>query len=392
MLTRKALLVVFIVLSLVIPTLAAFPVAQSPEQDETTIKINTELVNFDIQALNKKTGRPINGLMPENFEIYENGVKQTISNFSQDKLPLSVLIMLDVSGSVEGISTELREATIKALNLLKPEDEVSLMAFATGVGALNTFTRDKKIIIDNIENVRLKTIAFGRSTAFNDATYQAIDHIKQFANPGYRKVIVTITDNIVLKPLQKEKQEVITTLLEAGITMNGLLVEDTTRISPIPGAQSANRNVSRPNPQLELIPGSNTTINPRSTQGGPTRRPNGRGQGTMRSTVTPDIRVLPEERPPVVANSGSGVGRDVIDEYVQETGGEIIDARKAPIEEKFVELIEHLRARYSVGFVSSNTKNDGKLRKLKIKVVSSGKEINDVAVKTKRGYFTLEEK
>lgn len=390
MLTRKIFLVVILIVSLFIPTLAQLPIPQSTPQGEETIKINTELVNFDVQVLNKKTGNPLNGLKEHNFEVYENGVKQTLTNFSQDKLPLSVLIMLDVSGSVEGISTELREATVKALSLLKPEDEVSLMAFATGTGAINGFTKNKKSIIDRVEELRLKTIAFGRATAFNTGTSEAIKHINKYANPNYRKVIIAITDNIVLKPSAREKQEVITNLLEAGVTMSGLLVEDVTRTSPIASPNLANRNVSRPPTcsPAEFVEGSNTLVALSSVQGGTTKGP-GRIQNTPHPR--PNIRVLPEQRPTVVANSGSGVGSDVIDEYVQETGGEIIDARKATVEEKFVELVEHLRSRYSVAYVSSNPESDGKLRKLKIKLVSEGKEVKDVAVKSKRGYFAPKE-
>ncbi|KAF0236497.1 MAG: von Willebrand factor type A, partial [bacterium] len=242
MLIRKIFLVIFLIVSLFIPTLAQFPNPKLTQEDEETIRINTELVSFDIQVLNKKTSNPLNGLTVDNFEIYENGVKQNISNFSQDKLPLSVLILLDVSGSVEGISTELREATIKALNLLKPEDEVSLMAFASDTGAINAFTRDKQAIIDNIEQVRLKTIALGRGTVFNKAASDAIKHIKQFASPNYRKVIIAITDNIVLRPSSKEKQKIITNLLEEGITMSGLLVGGISSLSPITSARLANRN------------------------------------------------------------------------------------------------------------------------------------------------------
>ncbi|MBI4851992.1 MAG: VWA domain-containing protein [Acidobacteria bacterium] len=387
MLAKKIFLVIFLVILLFIPTLAQLPNSQSNSQsnqeNEATIKINTELVSFDVQVLSKKTNTPLNSLTLDNFEVYENGVKQNLSSFSQDKLPLSVLVLLDVSGSVEGISAELKEATIRALNLLKPEDEVSLMAFATGTGALDGFTKDKQIVIDNIEQIRLKTIASGRTTAFNLAASDAINHIKKFASPNYRKVIITITDNIIVKPSSKEKQKVITSLLEAGITISGLLVKDTSKISPIISARLANRN-SQPILRPALIPGPDT--NPQNVQRGAGSPPI---SGVNGSPVS-DNRTLTEERS---SRIGSILDLEIngIDDYVLETGGEIVDARKNAIEEKFVELVEHLRARYSVGYVPSSQQNDGKLRKLKIKVVSNGKEIKDIAIKSKRGYFSPKE-
>lgn len=384
MLKSRVLLFTLIIALLVIPTLGQTPNQQASE--ENTIKINTDLVNLDIQVLDKKTGNPKNGLTLGNFEIYENGVKQNISNFSQDKLPLSVLILLDVSGSVEEISPQLKDATIKALNLLKPEDEVSLMAFASGTGAIDAFTKNKQVIIDNIEKVRLKTVPLGQGTKFNEAASDAISHIKKNANSNYRKVIIAITDNILSKPLAHQKEKVIVNLLESGISMSALLVEDFAINSPILSAKiNGSRSPGRGG-LIEVPPGSTTEVRPRAVQGGSTK---GLGNTNRRNTnATPNVRIAPETNP----NTSPTPGIDIIDEYVDQTGGEIIDARRASVEEKFVELIEHLRARYSVGYVSSNTKDDSKLRKIKIKLITNGKEIDDVAVKTRKGYFAFKDK
>jgi uncharacterized protein with von Willebrand factor type A (vWA) domain len=65
------------------------------------------------------------------FAITENGVKQEVSYFSRDALPLSIILLLDVSRSVRPIIHEIRDGALHALQRLKPEDEVAVMAFGT---------------------------------------------------------------------------------------------------------------------------------------------------------------------------------------------------------------------------------------------------------------------
>jgi hypothetical protein len=57
-----------------------------------------------------------------------------------------------------------------------------------------------------------------------------------------------------------------------------------------------------------------------------------------------------------------------IDGYADATGGVVLDGRNSKAEEKLVQLIELLRSRYSFGYVSSNQKQDGRFRKIQLKV------------------------
>lgn len=380
MLKSKLLLSILLIISLVIPIGAQSPNSQQTNQDDSVIKIGTQLVNLDVQVINKKNNIPVKGLTIDNFEIYEDGVKQTISNFSQDQLPLSVLVLLDVSGSVEGISTELKEATIKALNSLKPEDEVSLMAFATGTGQLNSFTKNKQAVIDSVEEIRRKTIAYGKGTDFNNAVFDAIDHMKKYSNPTYRKAVIAITDNILSLPPDDEKKKVINKLLESDISINALLVED---------SKVKLRTFSFNQTSLSTF-GSNGFVGQKGGGGG--GGGGGRPPAASPPARTPTITRNTESSSPALRSvNTSSLSRDVVDEYVKETGGEIVDARKTPLVDRFTELVSHLRARYSLAYISSNSNNKVKLRKLKVKVVSAGKEMDDIVIKTKKGYFSLPE-
>lgn len=383
MLKNNFLLSILLIFCLFMPVLAQSQNSNQNEIEEPIIKVNTQLVSFDAQVLNKKTNNPIKGLTAKDFEVYEDNIKQEITNFSQDLLPLSVLLLMDVSGSTQPITYEIQQATKKALELLKPADEVGLMAFAAGTGSLDLFTTNKQTIIDNMEKVRLKAINTGQGTNFKDAIKTSITHINKFSNPNYRKIVIVITDNIVAKPLAEEKRTIINDLLENSITVSCLVVEDPQRSVPVLSA-------SRPSPSQQQLSNRIATPNFDTFRGG--QGPQKPGKGNINSATNrppstsrnlPAGTVLPPSVP---------FGSDKVDAYVNETGGELFDARRASILEKFVELVDHLRARYSIGYFSSNTKTDGKLRKIKIKVLSTGLEWaidkDDLVVKSRRGYFS----
>src|SRR5437879_2486118 len=67
------------------------------QKKDDVIRVNTELVVVDAQVLNKKTGNIVGTLRRDDFQVYEDGVKQEIEYFSQDKLPLSIVMLFDRS-------------------------------------------------------------------------------------------------------------------------------------------------------------------------------------------------------------------------------------------------------------------------------------------------------
>ena len=75
-------------------------------------------------------------------------------------------------------------------------------------------------------------------------------------------------------------------------------------------------------------------------------------------------------------------------QLAEETGGEVLTDKPENLNHTFNDLIDHLRTRYSIGFVSTNAKRDGTFRKLKIEVAQpSNKTDERLVVRTKRGYI-----
>lgn len=127
---------------------AAYPIHSQTQQrnEDEPLRLSTQLVVVDAQVLRKKTGIPVNGLSQRDFVIYEEGVKQPITHFSQDKLPLSIVLLLDVSASVTPAIQQVRDSGIRALNELKSGDEVALMAFGAWAKVLQDFTKDRQLV------------------------------------------------------------------------------------------------------------------------------------------------------------------------------------------------------------------------------------------------------
>jgi hypothetical protein len=67
------------------------------------IRVNTDLVVLDAQVIDRKTRRVFGPLRKDDFVILEENVKQEIAYFGQDQLPLSIVLLLELSGSVRPV-------------------------------------------------------------------------------------------------------------------------------------------------------------------------------------------------------------------------------------------------------------------------------------------------
>src|SRR5438094_8227035 len=123
--TRRNLHRLLIALLSITFLLATTVVGQQREPDEV-IKVNTDLVVFDAQVIDKKSKRIIGDLTRDDFDVTDDGMKQQISYFSRDELPLSIILLLDVSRSVRPILQDIRDGALNALQHLKPDGQVAV--------------------------------------------------------------------------------------------------------------------------------------------------------------------------------------------------------------------------------------------------------------------------
>jgi VWFA-related protein len=310
-------------------TLCASALAQS---DEATIKITTELVILDAQVLRKKTGVVISDLVQKDFELYEDGVKQEIAFFGKDKLPLSIMLLIDTSGSVRPVIEIIRDGAMEALRRLKPEDEVAVMVFGEKTQMIQPFTKDRLLIVKQIGNL-LSQAQVGVGTSLHTALHEAATQMSTASNPLSRRVVITVTDNIAsaYRFGDMAEQDVTDRVYDSGSVVCGVVVKSDTPKS--------------------------LTIFDRSEKNDPFRR------------------------------------RVNLGKYVDDTGGEIQIVPVIEVNQRLTELIDHLRTRYSIGYTSTNANLDGKFRRVKLALTKDTlKRRNDLVVRTRQGYYGRERK
>src|SRR5499426_250055 len=239
--------------------------AQTEVQQHETIKIKTDLVTLDALVTDKKTREIIRNLTLQDFELFEDDAKQQIEHFSQDKLPLSVVLLLDISPSVHPVIEEVHKGALQALEHLKPEDEVALMIFAGTTELIQGFTKDRKLIADK---VGLALTRDGSGTRIHEAIGKAARQFKSATIPVSRRVVIVITDNqgsMKRKEDGVSEAEVKDAVIESGSTVCGVIVRSFLNVldgilfqHPMMQEQFKRTSV---NPHAELTGGEMTAAN-----------------------------------------------------------------------------------------------------------------------------------
>jgi VWFA-related protein len=161
----------------------ALPIAQS----QPTFRARTDLVSVDVAVRDRN--RPVMGLQPNDFEIDDNGISQSVLDVSYEKLPIDVTIALDVSQSVTGsMLNQLRRSIQELKSDLGAHDRLKLMTFNIRVRRLMDFTEDASAADAALAQVT----AFG-GTALLDTLAVALLAPVQ---PNRRHLIVLFSDGI----------------------------------------------------------------------------------------------------------------------------------------------------------------------------------------------------
>ena len=114
-------------------------------QDDFRFRSGVELVNVTA-TVTDDGGRFVAGLRQDDFTIYENGSKQEITQFSNDRVPVSLGIVLDTSGSMAGEKIQYAQSAIDRFlgELLDPQDEIFITRFQSYPELLQDWTTDRR--------------------------------------------------------------------------------------------------------------------------------------------------------------------------------------------------------------------------------------------------------
>jgi VWFA-related protein len=165
------------------------------------IKVDVDVVNVLCTVYNKH-GVLVKDLRKEDFEVLENGRKQEIRYFARDTdLPLTVALLVDVSGSVRDFVDKEKGAALQFLeSVLRPTDQAVLMGFSSTIILWRDFTSSPDLL--RIALARLRPIPFRGllpdgttpSTLLYDAVLMAAN--EKLKDVSGRKAMVIVSDGL----------------------------------------------------------------------------------------------------------------------------------------------------------------------------------------------------
>jgi VWFA-related protein len=348
-------------LAIVASAAAVAGAGQQPgqQQDSQAFRFRTgvELINVTA-TVTDNNGRFVSGLRQDDFTVYQDDQPQPITHFNAERVPVSLGIILDTSGSMDSEKMAAAKAALNRflLDLLGPDDEVFLYRFDSTPELVQEWTTDRRRV-----SAALNRIQPRGGTAMYDALSEAIPLAQ--AGQHRKKALLVISDGndtssrtaiLELKAQIRETEVLVyaigidaqmdTGALQPRRTWGGVvqsLVQGPIPFPfPRPGGRRPPRTVPPPNPgprfPSPVPPGRPPTTNPRN--------PNGR--------PTPDDRV------------NVAALRDITDD----SGGRTEVIRTAhDLDPATAGIADELSKQYYIGYASTGVK-DGKWHAIRVEV------------------------
>ena len=301
------------------------PPAQRDEQGTETFKVSVDVVNV-FYNVKDGHGALIPALTKDDFELSEDGARQTIKYFSaESNQPLTLGMLIDTSGSQQRLLPMEKEVGSAFLReVLQQKDLAFVISFDVDVNLLQDYTANPRDLRAGLERARINAGTSGvmfpgtggdpvpnqhpRGTVLYDAVY--VTAREQLAQEVGRKAMILLTDGADFGSRVK-LEEAIEAAQKADATCYVLLLVD------------------------------------RAAYG--------------------------------FAYPGSGE----VKRLAEQTGGRMIEVGSNPdkLKQAFDQISNELRSQYNIGYTSTNTQHDGSFRKIEIKSRSGYK------IQARRGYY-----
>jgi VWFA-related protein len=152
-----------------------------------SIKVAVPVVNLDV-AVVTKNGQFIPGLKKDNFKIFEDGVPQTVSSFSQQEAPITAVLLVEFASTNYQYLYDALNASYTFASGLKKDDWVAVVSYDMKPQILVDFTQDKRAIQGALNTLRIP--GFSERNLF-DALYDTLDRLDGLE--GHKYIILVST-------------------------------------------------------------------------------------------------------------------------------------------------------------------------------------------------------
>lgn len=331
-------------LSVLFLLVVGVPCALAQTSDPGTYRVNVRLVTVDAQVVDKKSGHAISTLQPGDFEVYEDKVPQKISSFSQDELPLSVVLLFDLTDSVRPVLKPLAQGALAALQHLKPQDEVAVMTYSASAQLLQDFTTDRNLAVAAIK--RAGKMESGEAAFFNEGIYQAAARLEKAKNPLSRRVIIWLTDDIPNFPSDEITRRYGRSLGKNKPHTEKEAVDELLRTGTVVCTLLKTSEMSDSEFSLRMSKAGETMLNKNLYPPGEVHR------------------------------------------YARASGGEVVESSHKHIDERLAALIDDIRLRYTLAYHPAGQKPKGKFCAIEVKLSPEAKkEHGNAVIEARQGYY-----
>jgi len=155
--------------------------------DQIVSSVAPQLLRFNASVIDRH-GRAISGMRESDFTVWENGIERRVMKVAPANEPFNLVLLLDVSGSVEERMDFIRKAARDFLRTASPQDRISIISFRDDVQVISDFSTDRQML-----SRKLDEIDAGGGTALYDALgYVLSEPLRRLR--GERTAIVVMSD------------------------------------------------------------------------------------------------------------------------------------------------------------------------------------------------------
>jgi len=289
---------------------ASLVVAQAPQRPPT-FEVGIEVINLNVSVTDLQN-RYVTDLTDRDFAVFEDGVRQELSLFTHENLPISLELMIDVSASMDEKLPVAQAAATRFIKTLRPQDLAAVVQFNDRATVLQDFTSDQGLLEAAIKRTR----ASGPTAMYN-ALYVALKDLGKQKKAGElrRRAIVLLSDG-----------------------------EDTASLAD-------------DDQVIDLA--KKTEINVYAI--------------SLRTNRTTDRERLAFSQ-----------AAHFLTAMAQETGGQVhFPNSLSELDSVYDRIAEELRTLYSIGYVSSNKRKDGKWRRIVVRIPAR----ENLLIRHRLGYY-----
>ena len=164
---------------------------EPPDRQSPAFRAGVELVSLSVTV--SEGPRFVTDLQQEDFQVFEDGVKQDVTFFTRSNLPIAISVLIDTSASMESRLPTAQEAAIGFARRLRSQDLAEVVDFDSRVVILQPFTNG----VPELEQAIRRTSA-GGSTSMYNAIYIALKDLKRIVAKSVdeirRQSIIVLSD------------------------------------------------------------------------------------------------------------------------------------------------------------------------------------------------------